>query len=175
MAQVRCWDSGYYDPCPRFGLGEGGVKIGPSPTPPLPAVVTALTKTPRACHIPYWDSILTKLLQQNLGGNGKLLVCGTCGPKAPHDDSLWSVALTNRFSCFVSFVSWFCFFCFLVLLVFVSFLFLFSFASPSVTLTVSDGGCMRARVCVCMYVCLCVCVKNSTHSHILYPLHHPGI
>jgi len=59
-------------------------------------VISALVD-PKAQHIPYRDSKLTRLLQNSLGGNAKTVMCANCGPVGyNYDETISTLRYANR-------------------------------------------------------------------------------
>eukprot|EP00756_Hemistasia_phaeocysticola_P039221 Hpha_TRINITY_DN16802_c2_g3::TRINITY_DN16802_c2_g3_i1::g.151081::m.151081/K10395/KIF4_21_27; kinesin family member 4/21/27 len=63
----------------------------------LGKVVSALSSKPRASHIPYRDSRLTRLLQDSLGGNSRTLLVACIGPaRTSLEETLYTLNYATR-------------------------------------------------------------------------------
>ena len=52
--------------------------------------INALTENKEAKHIPFWDSKLTRLLQDSLGGNSRTSMIVCIGPSIKHADETYT-------------------------------------------------------------------------------------
>ena len=72
-----------------------GIKINQSLSA-LGNVISALTSS-KHTHVPYRDSVLTRLLQDSLGGNTKTVLCANCGPADyNYDETLGTLRLCKH-------------------------------------------------------------------------------
>ena len=77
-----------------------GIKINQSLSA-LGNVISALTSS-KNTHVPYRDSVLTRLLQDSLGGNTKTVLCANCGPADyNYDETLGTLRLVNVRLCII--------------------------------------------------------------------------